>query len=299
MATLLFIGIAVLDQIFTVDALPSAPIKYRARDLSVTGGGLAANAAFAVARLGGKSIFCSRLGKDVAAHAIVAGMEAEGVDCTLVRRFADRSSPISAIFVDAAGERMIVNHADPAIPDDVSWLPGELPAGTSAVLGDIRWEKGAHHMFALARKAGVPAVLDVDRAPVDAGLLDAASHVALSTQALGEMTGITDPREGIALLHARHPGWLAVTAGGSGTHYGRPGDLHHSPAFEVEVVDTLAAGDVWHGALALALAEGRSEHEAVRFASAVAALKCTRPGGRDGTPTRSEVEAFLTLHGKG
>jgi sulfofructose kinase len=67
----------------------------------------------------------------------------------------------------------------------------------------------------------------------------------------------------------------------------------HEPAFPVTVVDTLGAGDVWHGALALALGEGQGARAAIRFASAVAALKCTRFGGRTGTPTRAEAEAFL------
>ena len=61
-------------------------------------------------------------------------------------------------------------------------------------------------------------------------------------------------------------------------------------------VDTLGAGDVWHGAFALALAEGQGERQSVRFASAVAAIKCTRFGGRAGTPTRDEVERFLAAH---
>ena len=62
------------------------------------------------------------------------------------------------------------------------------------------------------------------------------------------------------------------------------------------MVDTLGAGDVWHGAFALALGEGHDEHEAIRFASAVAAIKCTRFGGRAGVPDRTETEAFLEEH---
>jgi sulfofructose kinase len=70
----------------------------------------------------------------------------------------------------------------------------------------------------------------------------------------------------------------------------------HDPAFPITAVDTLAAGDVWHGAFALGLAEGMPEREAVRFASATSALKCTRFGGRAGAPRRAEVERFLEEH---
>ena len=65
------------------------------------------------------------------------------------------------------------------------------------------------------------------------------------------------------------------------------------PGYRVEAVDTLGAGDVWHGAFALKLAEGATETDAIRFASAVAAIKCTRRGGRAGTPTRAETEHFM------
>jgi sulfofructose kinase len=65
------------------------------------------------------------------------------------------------------------------------------------------------------------------------------------------------------------------------------------PAFAVEAVDTLGAGDTFHGAFALALAEGRDIQAAMRFAAAAAAIKCTRFGGIEGAPLRGEVEAFL------
>ena len=69
--------------------------------------------------------------------------------------------------------------------------------------------------------------------------------------------------------------------------------MRHERAFAVPVVDTLGAGDIFHGAFALALGQGRSETLALRFANAAAALKCTRPGGGAGAPWRHEVEAFL------
>ena len=91
--------------------------------------------------------------------------------------------------------------------------------------------------------------------------------------------------------------WLAVTAGEKGVYFLENGEVVHEPAFPLRAVDTLGAGDVWHGAFALALAEGMRERAAVRFASAVAAIKCTRFGGRSGIPSRAEVEAFLKERG--
>jgi sulfofructose kinase len=84
-----------------------------------------------------------------------------------------------------------------------------------------------------------------------------------------------------------------VTDGARGVWHWNGREAVHTPAFAVTVVDTLAAGDVWHGAFALALAEGMPEQPAIRFANAAAALKCTRFGGRSGTPTRAELDLFL------
>ncbi len=94
-------------------------------------------------------------------------------------------------------------------------------------------------------------------------------------------------------MRQRTDAWLCVTCGGEGVFWLEGDALRHLPAFEVEVVDTLAAGDVFHGALALALAERRGVGHALPFAMAAAAIKCTRFGGRDGIPHRAEVEQFL------
>lgn len=299
MVQLLFIGIAVLDYVFHVDEIPTEPVKHRARDLGVVGGGLAANAAVAASRLGGKVFFATRLGDDLTAGEIVSGLEREGVDCRFAMRLPGRRSPVSAVFVDARGERLIMNHSDHDLPASLDRLPAALPPDTAGVLGDTRWPEGARHVFTLARRAGIPAVLDVDRAPRDEDLISHASHVAMSAQAVSEMTGRADPAEGLRELAAGAGNWLAVTDGAAGTWFTQAGAIVHEPAFAVEVVDTLAAGDVWHGALALALAEGMDARHAVRFASAVAALKCSRFGGREGTPTRIEVETFLARRGGG
>lgn len=291
------VGIATLDYVYGLDAIPASAEKYRARDLSIVGGGLAANASVAVARLGGQSWLATRLGDDLTGAAIVAELEEEGVRTVHCRRFPGLRSPVSAILVDSAGERLVVSYSEPQMPANPSWLPSALPEGIGAVLGDTRWEDGAAAMFRLARERGLPAVLDGDRAPAHPDVLGLATHVAFSEQGLKEVTGIADPRAGMAHLGQAAENWVAVTMGPRGVLYFRDGRIHHLPGFEVTAVDTLAAGDVWHGSFALALAEGQGELQAMRFASAAAALKCTRFGGRKGAPTRAEVEQFLRERG--
>jgi sulfofructose kinase len=161
------------------------------------------------------------------------------------------------------------------------------------VLGDTRWEEGARHLFALARAAGIPAIFDGDRRPADPALLDLSTHVVFSEQGLAELAGTDDRRAALRRVAAGRDAFIAVTAGADGVYAVQGGEIRHHPGFAVAAVDTLGAGDVWHGAFALGLGEGMTEAEAIRLASAVAALKCTRPGGSFGTPTRDEVAHFL------
>jgi sulfofructose kinase len=289
----LCVGIATLDQVFALDAMPTVPEKYRAADLVVTTGGTAANAAVTVARLGQTAVFWGALGDDRIGDEIVAGLEREGVDCAGVRRVEGKRSPLSAILVDRSGERLVVSHSDPELPGATAHLPERLPAGVDAVLGDTRWQAGSAHLFHLARAAGVPAVLDGDRAPREhPELLGLATHVAFSRQGLRDLTGLDDPRSALQAL-APTRAWVGVTNGAEGVFFREGGGIVQAPAFPVEAVDTLGAGDTWHGAFVLALGEGSGERAAVRFANAAAAIKCTRFGGRDGAPARAEVEALL------
>ncbi len=296
MPAVLCVGIATLDHVFAVATLPTKPEKHRAHDLAVVGGGIAANAAVAVARLGGRAALAARLGADGTAEIILDELAREGVDCALARRFPGLRSPTSAVLVDARGERLVVSYSDPETPADPAWLPARLGSGVGAVLGDTRWPEGTAHLFRLARAAGIPAVLDADRRP-DPDLLALATHVAFAEQALREVTGSADPAAGLAALAGSARNWLAVTVGDRGVLFLERGRVAGAPAFAVDAVDTLAAGDAWHGAFALALAEGRGERAAIRFASAAAAIKCTRFGGRAGLPSRAEVDAFLMERG--
>lgn len=294
MTTVTCVGIAVMDLLFSVDALPTGPGKLYADGFVEVGGGVAANAAVAVARLGGTARYVGRVGDDALGIRLLDELRDEGVDVTGVTTAQDLTSPVSAVFVDGAGERTIVNHT----PPDLFAGPADLAAaadGSDAVLVDVRWPSGAESALAVARAAGIPSVFDFDRPMDDEGdsLIELASHVAFSDTALAATAGTTDTETALRILADRTDAWLAVTRGARGVWWLADDELCHQPAFPVDAVDTVGAGDVFHGALALALAEGRSEAEAVRFASAAAALKCTRPGGRSGTPTRSEVDQFL------
>jgi sulfofructose kinase len=293
MAGVFCVGHAVQDFVFRVGELPTRAVKHRAHGFTMVGGGPAATAACAVTRLGGHAWLAARVGNDAAAGLIVAELESYGVDCAHVRRCAGAGSSVSAVLVDNAGERLIVNHLDPALPPAPDWLPS-VPGAAGAVLGDVRWPEGSVAMFAKARTAGVPAVLDADVGmPTDDALVRAATHVAFSADGLTQFASMADPLRALIALSAEHAQWMCVTAGEEGVFVAEGGGARQIKGHRVPVVDTLGAGDVWHGAFALSLAEGRDEDHAVRFANAAAALKVQRAGGRQGVPTRSQVEALM------
>jgi sulfofructose kinase len=287
------IGIVVMDDIYAIPEPLRAGEKHRARHLETVVGGNAANASLAIARLGGKPNLITRLGDDPEGAAIRRWLETEGIDLSLARVVSGCRSSRSAIVIEPDGSRTIFNHFDAAMPEQPDWLPAALPDGARAVLGDTRWEAGSRHLLGLARRAGLPAVFDGDRKPEDATLVDLASYPVFSAQGFREWLGAGRLEAGLCRWAARNPGFLAVTDGPAGVLWAERGVLSHCPAFAVAAVDTLGAGDVWHGAFALMLGEGLAPGPAIRFANAVAAIKCSRPGGAVGTPTRGEVEAFL------
>lgn len=295
------IGLATSDIVFDVERLPSSAGKHYAKALHQVGGGPASNAAVTVSRLGGRASFVGCLGDDPGGERILADLAASGVATDHVQFIPDTSSSTSAVMVDEHGERMIVNFFDPRLlTGDIDSTPF---ADADAVLADTRWLAGAEVALAAAAARGVPGVIDYDMAPThlenlpdDAPALAAASHIAFSAPGLAGRTGTDDPSEGLRRASELTDAWVAVTLGEHGVRWLDEGIERHLPAFEVTAMDTLGAGDVFHGALALELGRGAAEAEAVRVASAAAAIKCSRPSGKQAIPDAAELQTFLTDH---
>lgn len=297
------VGLTAWDQIWTVDALPLGGGKIRAQDFRGGGGGMAASAAVAVARLGGRARFWGRAGEDPAGHAMRDELAALGVDVSGLRLFAGGRSSVSGIFVDAQGERSIVNFRGTDLPDDAGWLPLDYLRRAGAVLADPRWPTGALAAFRAGRADGIPTVLDGDVATPDVfdALLPHADCAVFSEPGLAgyapQHLSTDEARLRFAL--ARGCRLAAVTLGERGVFWTDGGAIQFQSPFAVNVVDTTGAGDVFHGALALALAAREPIHGAMRFAAAVAALKCERPGGRAGIPDLATAMTLLTPTNQG
>jgi sulfofructose kinase len=294
---ILCIGIPVRDLTFRVEAVPERGSKANATHLAEICGGNALNAAIAMARLGGRISFAGPMGdaRETSSGFILEQMTAEGIETRHIVRMPGTATPVSAIIIDAAGERTLTIYRDPALWSVKLSDADELLADCQAVLVESRCGAFCIDLCIEARRRGIPVIVGVDRAmSLQDDLLTAASHLLFASEQVQETAGIADDGEALKRLAKLTPAFLAATRGPRGTIWlNEAGKLEETPAFPIAAVDTLGAGDVFHGAFTLRLAEGGGVREALRFAAAAAALKCTRHGGGPAAPQRVEVEGFL------
>ncbi|QIG96745.1 MULTISPECIES: sugar kinase [unclassified Bradyrhizobium] len=296
---ILCIGLPVRDLTFRVN-VPARGSKENATHFDEICGGNALNAAIGIVRLGGRASICGPMGdsRETSSRYIFDKLGEEGIETNHLIHMPNLVTPISAIMIDATGERTIVTFRDPELWK-VKLPPTELLLeDCAAILTESRCAPFCTELCAEAVRRGIPVVVDVDRAmSMREGLLTASSHLVFSSEPLQETADVTDDGQALQKLAKLTPSFLAGTRGPMGTIWlNEQGELDETPAFPVHTVDTLGAGDVFHGAFALAITEQQELRQALRFASAAAALKCTRFGGAYAAPQRAEVEAFLGEH---
>lgn len=289
---LIAVGGICTTTLYRVPTVPAVPGKVLATDAAEVVDGMAVSAACAFVRLGGQGAVWGRVGADPRGVGMRRELAAAGLDVSAVRSVPGGLSSIAVSIIDARGDRLVVPYHDASLDAAADWLPLERIASADFVHVDTRWPEGAAAALVAARAAGVPGMLDADIAPPDilARLVPLSSHAVFSDAGLFVHTGMSDLEAALRLVAAGHPGHVGASCGLDGYAWIEGGALWRVPAPRVEVVDTLAAGDVFHGALALRLAEGATIEAAARFAVVAASLKCTRFGGRLGCPSRDEVE---------
>jgi sulfofructose kinase len=292
------LGAICATRIYQVDQIPPPPAKVLAQRMVAVIDGMALSAACAFAKLGGEAAIWARLGDDAQGADIRTQLAAQGLDIRALHVVPGSASSQAAVIVDGRGERLVIPFHDPQVDRSADWLPLERVTEADIVLVDVRWPEGAEALMHAARAAGVPTMLDGDTAP--AGVLDRlvplASHAVFSDAGLLAWTGLARLEDALLQVAAsqrdqvQHVG---ASCGADGYAWVEAGQVRRVPAPRVAVVDTLAAGDVFHGAFALACMEGQGIEAAARFACHAASLKCTRFGGRLGCPTRDEVQASI------
>ncbi len=295
--SIICVGHTAFDRVFMLERIVAPPAKVPASQYFEMGGGMAANAAVAIARLGARAEFWGPAGDDATADAMAVDFARHGVDATRMHRVAGCTSSHSVILVDATGERLIVSMRGDVLRDAGEWLPLVEVAAADALLADVRWPPGAIKALRAARAAGVPTILDADTATpeVQRALVPLVDYPVFSESGFAAFHP-GDTREGLARALALGARAAVVTRGEHGCEWlsaHEPDHLRHLPAFAALAVDTTGAGDSFHGAFALKIAEGATIDDACTFAAAAAALKVAQRGSRS-MPSRAQVEARMT-----
>ncbi|WP_420414059.1 carbohydrate kinase family protein [Roseibium sp.] len=280
MPTVVCAGLITLDVIYDLGSYPEEGSKVRAGSARLSPGGGAMIAATAVARLGGIARLAGAVGDDLFGQFLRDQMIVRGIDDALVQTVNGVATASSAVIVTADGERTIVNQRSDQLVD--ARLAIDFP-DCDIVLADTRCRHLAKDLFEVAQTQGKPTVLDGE-APVPQDLLPFVSHLALSEQGLADFNG-----QSLAEIADQIKCWACVTRGSG------PVEVHDASLCvppKVVPLDTLGAGDVWHGAFSFALADGFDELDAVIFANSAAALfvSCV---GEERFPTYKEVSEKL------
>jgi ribokinase len=296
-----------MDFVVDVERLPAPGETVLGGNFQMLPGGKGANQACAAGRLAPASSnvrMMGRVGYDLFADHLKASLSAAGVDVSAVHATRSHPTGVALIWVDRQGQNSIVVASGAnlqMLPADVVGMrSGFRGAGWALFQLETPLDTVARALE-VAREEGARTILDPAPArPLEATLLRNVDILTPNeTEAsilLGRPPGRVDSRDApemaLALL-ALGPAAVILKLGDAGCCYADAGRVVVSPAFQVAVRDTTAAGDTLNAALAVALAEGKAIGDALRFANAAAAISVTRLGAQASVPTRSEVEAFL------
>lgn len=299
---ILVVGSSNTDMVIKAAHLPRPGETILGGTFFMNPGGKGANQAVAIARLGGPVTFICKTGSDIFGHQSQQLFEEEGINTSYV--FSDSGNPsgVALITVDEKAENCIVVasgananllpsdlvKAEEAIEQaDLVLMQLEIPMETVCFVADIAWQKGKKVILNPAPAHPLPA--------------DLLHHLYLITpnETEAEMiSGVKITDEASAVEAARVFSGMGVqhviiTLGSKGALIYSGGKAEMVPALKVEAVDTTAAGDVFNGALTVALSEGRSLKEAARFACKASAISVTRVGAQSSAPYRNEVDIFV------
>ncbi len=291
------LGLNAVDHLVVVPHYPDFNTKIAFLSHTIAPGGQSATAMVTLARLGLRPRYIGRVGGDEHGRLQIESLIKEGVDATGVRIVEEAETQTAFIIIEqTTGERTIIWHRDDRLTID----PGEVSA-EEVTRGRVLHLDGhdvqASIQAALyAREAGIPTVLDIDNFYEGAeGLLPLIDFLISSSSFPERVTGEPDLRVALKQLSAMTGSrFVAATLGVEGALGYFRGQYIYSPAFRVECRDTTGAGDAFHGGFIYGLLAGFSVEETLRFANAVAALKCRKLGARTALPSIEEVRALLT-----
>ena len=302
---ILVVGSSNTDMVIKTDHLPRAGETVLGGTFFMNPGGKGANQAVAIARLGGKVSFICKTGSDIFGHQAQQLFEEEGIDTSYIFSDSQNPSGIALITVDKNAENCIVV----ASGANANLLPKDLSSVTEVIRqADIILMQleipmsTVEYVADIAFQAGKKVILDPAPAqPLSPSLLHNLYMITPNETEAEMISGVkiiddASAAEAARAIAAMGIQYVIITLGPKGAliyakENGDSVDLIPSP--KVVAVDTTAAGDVFNGGLVIALSEGRSLTDAVRFACKTAAISVTREGAQSSAPYRNEVDVFF------
>jgi len=288
-------GLNSVDFLTLVPQFPTQNSKMRIRQFSKQGGGQVATAMVALARWGIKTKYIGKVGGDELGSFSLNSIRQAGVEVSSVTIEPGATNQFAVILVEGvSGERTILWDRD----ERLMYREGELYK-EEVCSGKILHLDGHDIQAAIqcsqwAKQEGIPTVIDIDKVePLTKELIKEIDFVITSSRFPSLYTGISNREQALLELQKHTNGFLCTTLGEEGAMALVDGQIVHSRGFPIKAVDTTGAGDVFHAGFIYGLLRNWEVKEIIRFANAVASLKCRGLGGRTGIPDLEEVEKFL------
>jgi ribokinase len=296
------VGSSNTDMIIKLDRIPKPGETILGGEFVTAAGGKGANQAVAAARAGGVVTFVARVGEDMFGEKAIAGFVQDKIQVNFIKRDPVAPSGVALIFVARSGENSIAvaGGANARLsPADVKAAKAAFSGASSLVMQLETPVETVQAAAEIAARAKVPVILNPAPArKLPDELLKRVSIITPNETEAELLTGVSVGDEASAVRAAeslllRGVETVILTLGARGAFVCNSSCRELVPGFRVKAVDTTAAGDVFNGALAVALGEGRALLEAVRFANAAAAISVTRLGAQPSAPKRAEIDALL------
>jgi len=308
--SILVVGSLNMDQVVQVLRLPQlGETLLGAGSLKLVAGGKGANQAVAIARLGAAVTMAGRVGTDPFGEQLLKVLQADHIDTRFIVVDQDEASGVAFIFLTSEGDNAIVvaSGANMRVGQDQAQMAAILEAITQAQALVLQLEiplETVNHLVAAGYRAGIPVILNLAPAqPLPTETLKQVTVLIVNETEASLLSGqsvasLAEGRTVATVLHEQGISIVIITLGAQGALLATSDGtgktrLIHQAAPKVQVSDTTAAGDCFAGAFTVALTEGRSPDDALRFAVFPSSLKTTKFGAQSGLPTRSEVDAFL------
>ncbi len=292
------LGCCCLDFLGVIPRLPELDEEIQLLQTSQQGGGEVATALVALAKLGSSVTFIGKVGDDPIGNFITEDFNRNGVDSKHLAVEPGTTSLTAVVLVDKqSGKRTILAGTKTTSDVDPDQVPVELIQQAKFLHLDGSSRAAALQAAAVARKTGTPVVLDADVLAYDAHIhqLIEQTDIVIASQAFTEQfTKTQDVNRAMDTLLGYGPSTVVITLGDQGSLTESTGNRFHTTAFDVDVVDTTGAGDVFHGAFIHGMLQSWELAKVLEFASAVAAIKCTQLGGRQGIPSFQQTLDFLS-----